>query len=669
MTHPSEAADTVDLARAGRTLRRGWRIILACTLAGVLVALAVNTFARPRFDGTATVLLRSGGDDPRASLLSQVQGLAGGLLPSGAGSPIETEVGILSSRAVAAHVVDSLELSVSVLDPEATAPNRIVSGVRTQGSFAPRLYDFTRQANGAYRFVSKLDSGTVVPGSPAQLGVGSLTLASSESLPSHFRLQISDRNDAITDLTEALTVDHAKGELATVKYTANDSLMAGAVPNAIVATYMARRTTTDRGVNQRRVEFLSNKLDSLNGALAEREVDLRRQQESSGVIDPVEVGRLELQRASALRESLTDIEVERAAAEHLIAGVQAHTMTPRQLASFPAFLKGGGVSGLLTQLITVESQRDALLGTRTANDPQVVALDRAATDLENQMLPLTQTYVASLAQQQRGLDQQFDSLRTVIATLPATAQSAGRLQRDVLELSKLTAGVQAQLVDAKLAAIGEGGDVHQLDVAEVPRHASFPRPNLFLAAGAGAGLLGGAMLALIMGSFGRWVQEPLEIERTTGIPALAFDPADPLMLGGAASRSILVAPTDRTAMVQPVVQRLFRTATSRGLSATTLDLTEATAPVDVHGAISRLEQSHDLVIVQLPALASDVAAGALQDGRPVLLVAPQHRAERSRIEASVQLLKRLGVPCAGVVMSGGLAAPRLSIRPWMRSAT
>src|SRR6185503_2715385 len=335
MTHPSEAADTVDLARAGRTLRRGWRIILACTLAGVLVALAVNTFARPRFDGTATVLLRSGGDDPRASLLSQVQGLAGGLLPSGAGSPIETEVGILSSRAVAAHVVDSLELSVSVLDPEATAPNRIVSGVRTQGSFAPRLYDFTRQANGAYRFVSKLDSGTVVPGSPAQLGVGSLTLASSESLPSHFRLQISDRNDAITDLTEALTVDHAKGELATVKYTANDSLMAGAVPNAIVATYMARRTTTDRGVNQRRVEFLSNKLDSLNGALAEREVDLRRQQESSGVIDPVEVGRLELQRASALRESLTDIEVERAAAEHLIAGVQAHTMTPRQLASFP----------------------------------------------------------------------------------------------------------------------------------------------------------------------------------------------------------------------------------------------------------------------------------------------------------------------------------------------
>ena len=689
MAHPQDAADTVDLGRAGRAIQRGWRLIAVCTLLGGLVALAIVRYARPKFEGNSTLILRTQSPDTKSSLLAQAQGIAGSILPIGASSPLETELGILDSRAVAASVVDSLHLTADVLKPSDIPVARVVAAIQPQPSFAPRLYTFVRKAGAAasYSVQSGTLTTTATPGVPVDLPTGSLTLAASPSLPDRFELLVRDRDDAITALLDNLDVQKTKGELVKLSYTAGDSITAAAVPNAIVAAYMVRRATTDRGVNQRRVEFLSGRLDSLNATLAERENALRNQEATTGVLDPIEVGRLELERSSKMRGDLTDIEVERAAAQRLIDGVTNHTITPRQITAFPTFIRGSGLSGLLTQLTQVESQRDELLGTRTTNDPQVMALDSAAKNLEAQLLPLTQTYVASLAQQQRGIERQFDSLDAVIAKLPATAQVAGRLQRDILEISKLGAGVQAQMVDAQLAAIGEGGDVHPLDVATVPRLPVFPRPKLLTAVGLAGGWVVGALLALLMASFGRWVQDPLEVERSTGVPALRFDPAAPLIVSGSTWRTVLVAPIDDSALVKPVVERLLRTAASRSISATVLDLTSTMREpmrvstsvdgngtrveqqTDVLAAITALERDHEMVIVQLPGLVSDAAAAALSPSRPVLLVTAERRVNRSRLSGAVQLLKRLDVPCAGIVMSGGPASLRAGLRPRLRTTS
>jgi len=58
-----------------------------------------------------------------------------------------------------------------------------------------------------------------------------------------------------------------------------------------------------------------------------------------------------------------------------------------------------------------------------------------------------------------------------------------------------------------------------------------------------------------------------------------------------------------------------------------------------------------MVIVRLPALAADETAAALTPQRAVLLVAPPGRVERRLLLGAVQTLRRLDVPCAGVVVS------------------
>ena len=75
--------------------------------------------------------------------------------------------------------------------------------------------------------------------------------------------------------------------------------------------------------------------------------------------------------------------------------------------------------------------------------------------------------------------------------------------------------------------------------------------------------------------------------------------------------------------------------------------------------LARLAQEHGLVIVRLPGLTADATAAALSDSRAVLLVAPARRANRRELVSALDTLRRLDVPCAGVVLSD--AEPRDAI--------
>jgi tyrosine-protein kinase Etk/Wzc len=490
-------------------------------------------------------------------------------------------------------------------------------------------------------------------------------------LPGAFDLVLRDHEDAVTRFEKYLSVEKAGGEVVRVTYRGDDSLTAAAATNALIADYLARRTTTDRGVNQHRVEFLTAKADSASAELATASRELRRQQERSGVIDPTVVGKIELEAAAQIRTSLAELEMEEGAIMQLIAKATNGSIQPRELAAYPTFLKSPAINQLIGELVRVETDRYKALESRTEKDPEVIALTQSAKNIEGQLLPLAKSYSTSITQQRSDAQLRFDSLQTQIAALPAVAESGLRLQRDVLRLNQVYAALGAQLVEARLAAISEGGDVHVLDTAVSPKEPSFPRPITTMGVGLGAGVFAGMIAALMIGALGRWVQDPSEVERTTGVPALQFDPAVPLLMNGATSRTVLVVPLDQRAQMDPVIQRLAQTAESRSIRATVLDLAdyqsatttlvpritagsiESVGTFDVNGTISRLEDEFGMVIVRLPGLVTDAAAAALTGSRPVLLVAPQRRIDREKLVGAVQLLRRLDVPCAGIVLSGG----------------
>jgi uncharacterized protein involved in exopolysaccharide biosynthesis len=666
--------ETIEIADVARTLTRQWRAILSFLALGIVGALAVALFAPRRFDGKATLLARAGAT-PGGSILGRMTGV-GELLGSvgGAGmgaSQVETELQVLRSRTLAGRVVDSLRLQFSVRSGRRIPPAAIVSDYALAPAFSTRTYSFTREASGAYRVRGGNGGGggtyEATPGTPSRLDIGTLTLATT-NLPPSFTLRVLDRETAIDRFASHLEATKAGGDVVKVVYRGEDSVTAASAANALIAFYLERRLTTDRGVNQRRVEYITQQLDRTGSELSAAERGLRQYQEASGVLDADVMGKAELEGSADLRRDFTEIQVDEAGIKQLLAQAASGRITSRDLAAYPAFLKGSAVSPLVTQLSDLEATRIRLLERRTERDPEVVAIDHSMQAIAANIVAIAKTYAEAVTRQRVEFQTRLDSLHRILLGLPVAAERGGRLRRDVMRLTSIYTALEAQLVEARLAAIGEGGDVRQIDVAVPQREPAFPQPLLTMGLGTAGGLVAGIIAALCLGWFGRTLRDPAEIERVTGVAALRLDPTSPLLVSGvAAARTLLVVPLDDRARAADVAASIAQAGSVRSLRTTVLDLSDHPdggngngASVNVGGLIDQLEQTHEMVVVQLPSLTSSATIGALRENRPVVLVTGGGPVERTRLGGALDTLRRLQVPCAGVVVTD--APPALAAR-------
>lgn len=655
MTAPG--GETIDVVDIARSLRRRWYVIAAGMLAGLLLAVVVILLAPRTFTATATAVVRPQAD-AGASLLSRAAGDLAGLgavgSAMGAGAGLETEIQILQSASVLGAVIDTLSLQAVPRSPAGLPSRAFVSAARLPGLFKPYRIDAERTPAGSYRVRGDKLDVTVAARGIVATPVGPVTLA--EAPPPRFSLLLLDREDALKRVGKSFDVRKAGGDVLKVAYAAHDSLTAAMVPNVALAEYLRRKKTSDRGVNAHRAEFLTTQIDSISVQLAERENALRHFQERSGLVDAEVVGKLELEQLASLRKDLGAVEVEAVALDRLLSQIAAGTMSARQLVSFPTFLKSPAINSLLQQLSTLETERTRLLDRRTEKDPEVVALTRSIADVEGQLVPLARSYRTSLQQQHGEISAQLASMSANLQAFPGAAEEGARLLRDVKRLGATQTALQTQLVQAQLSTVGEGGDVRALDVATVPRTPSFPQPLLMAGVGAGAGLVLGILIALIGGSRSKYFEDPYAIERSLGVPAIRFDPNTPLLMSGrTTARTVLLIPLEPGVSTEGVAGRLEETALARGERSTILDLTRPSAPapagVSLGGVISDLERDHGLVIIRLPHLAAEATAAVLSESRPVLLVAPSRRVNRRELVTALETLRRLDVPCAGVVLS------------------
>ena len=654
--------DTIDLAEIGRTVRRNVGVVVAFAALGVLAGLAVTLFAPKRFQGRSTIMARVSGSGA-ASIGGRIDGvgeLLGGLGGIASGSSMETELQILRSRELAGKVVDSLKLQFRLHEPR-LAPHLVFADADLQPSFAPSRVRFERLAGG-YRATAGDSTWTIVPGQPSPLGIGTITLHTN-AVPESFDVTIRDREDAIDRFISRLQVTKAGGDVARVVFTGDDSLSAAMAANLLTDLYLETHRTVDRGVNQRRVEFVESQLDSTARMLTQAERSLREYQEASKVIDYEVVGEAEVEGAATQRQELTRLQVEEGTMRRLLAQADRGQLTPRDLAAYPGFLGGTTAASLAHQLTALEAERIRLLQRRTERDPEVIAIDKTMRTVEANIVAMARSYTESITKQRTEAQERHDSLQARILAIPAAAERGGRLKRDVIRLTQMYTALQAQLVEARFGAVSEGGLLRQIDVATPQREPSFPKPILTMGLGTASGLLCGLVGALFLGWFGRWLRDPVEVERAVGVLAHRYELDAPLLMGAtpaSRSRTVLLVPLGDRAPISSVAQRLARTARQRDLQPVVVDLSashtdESSPPMNggVGSVIERLERENTAVIVQLPALDTETTFAALSDSRPVLFVAPPGPIDRSRLHNAVNTLRRLNVPCAGVIMHDG----------------
>ncbi|MBM3854303.1 MAG: hypothetical protein FJ399_14275 [Verrucomicrobia bacterium] len=451
-------------------LARGWKRAAAGIVAGIVVAGAVVLFVPARFDGRALVLVRT--PEGAVGAIAGKLGVLAQFAPGGVGGALkddlETELAILKSRAVLGVVVDSLKLQLRIKAPGHAPSLSLVDSVQVPGRFKPTAVSLTRGANA-------LPQGKVWLKADAPA----------------VRAKLMDREDAVDWVAENFDARKQGGDVVRVSFRARDSLTAAAVPNLAIATYLARRKTVDRGLNQRRVEFLIAKSDSVDRDLKSAAANLRDAQDEAGIPALEPAARAVLEQVVVLETAIGQLRAEEGALDSLLAEASRAGADPRRLAAFPSLLKSPAVNDLVSQLSRLETQRAALEAQYASTAAPVVATIHARDSLVAQLLPMARTYAQSLTRQRRALESDLAQARQRIGAMPKAAQGMVVAEARLKRLAALDAGMGAQVLDARLAALTEGGDVRLIDAAVAPRKVAFPRPALTIALGALAGLLAG----------------------------------------------------------------------------------------------------------------------------------------------------------------------------------
>ena len=462
-----------DLVPLLRAVGRAWRRLLGGTVVGAVVGLAVVLLVPPRFSGQALVLIRTK-NDPTAALASQAGPLAE-LAPAAVGGSfkdeLETELALLKSRAVAGVVADSLRLQLRLREPARVAPVALVDSVRTTGRFAPVTTTLRPGRN-------------EVPGGAVWVRADA---------PSAITAKLVDREDAVDDLIERLEVKKEGGEVVRVAYAGRDSLTSAAVPNLLIATYLERRRTVDRGINQRRFEFMASASDSITRDLTTAVRERRQLQDRSGVpsLEPT---------IKALVDQVAELETKiggHRAEETALDSLLRQTTDPRRLATFPALLRSPLVNELVGELTQLEVRRAARVASVPAGAPEVVALDASRDSIRAQLAPLARTYLQSLVTERQVLEEQLGRVRAQLRALPGAGEALLIAESRLGQLAAMDNGMGAQVLQARLAALTEGGDVRLVDAAVPPRKVTFPRPLPTVAVAALLGLLGALALVLV----------------------------------------------------------------------------------------------------------------------------------------------------------------------------
>ena len=468
----------IDLRAVAGAVRQRALIVVLGVVVGGLSALGILLFATPRFDGHAMMLIRTTTTDP-TSLVKDKLGALSELMPSnlglGGGSEEElaTELALLQSRAVVGAVVDSLRLEVVPRSPDRVPATVLVDSVRAIARFKPTKTSLVPGAN-------KLPGATVWARRAADI-------------------KLFDREDAIDDVVSRLSVRKAGGGAIEISYRARDSVTAQEVPNLLTAIYMVRRKTVDRGLNQRRLEFLSAKADSVRGDLrrsADVLADVSKRSGSGAA--PEIAARALAEETGALEAKLSEIRASEAALDSVVASTPGRTLDPRRLAGVPDLLRSPALNDLVAQIAKVETDRTLLLASRPETSPQAMALSHARDSLVAQLLPLATSYRQSLARQRASIERDLGALHAQLARLPGQAAVVAKEQAELARLTAMNVGMGAQVLSARLAALAEGGDVRLIDEAVSPRRVTFPRPIPTML----VGLVGGAVVGFAIALFG-----------------------------------------------------------------------------------------------------------------------------------------------------------------------
>jgi tyrosine-protein kinase Etk/Wzc len=494
---------------------------------GLGVAYAVT--ATPIYEGATSLRLdeRKAADTPD---VLRTFGIAGEVL---------TELEVLRSRSLVEDAVRELGLQLVLVKPDGVSRDSLLSAVDVSDGALPGVYRLKKTSDGRFEVLDArgavLHRG-VAPGTRLRLPGVELGLTIATRGINEMELAVQSLEMAVMGLRQAITVGQVNREakVASLSFRSPDRELSWKLPNTIAERFIARRQASQKSAAKSTVIFLRGQLDTLARQLSSAETALRHFREREHVVNPVIEGTSQVDRMIRIQSERGAMEAERSALASLLAEVQsAADKSPggpspyRRLLAFPTLLRSQAASELLASLAQVEGQRAELMSRRTADDPEVQALDARVGELEGQLRSVAATYLEGLTNHVRGLDTTIQGFGRQLGEVPRRELEFARLQRQPKVLEEMYALLQTRLKEAEIAQAVEDASVQVVDPAVRPLRPVSPKKTLLVIAGLIVGLMLGFAIAFLREYLDKSVHTRSDVADATGLPVLGLIPRIP----------------------------------------------------------------------------------------------------------------------------------------------
>ncbi|HEX7050678.1 MAG TPA: polysaccharide biosynthesis tyrosine autokinase [Longimicrobiales bacterium] len=460
--------------------------LLAFGVPALLVAAtaAFLWFVAPVYDAVAWIRI----DEQRSNLpvLDALKDLS-------SGSQIATEVQVLRRRPLAAAVVDSLDLQLSVAAPRGVLRSELFDDIETSRNAPEAEYRFRRGADGRFT-VTRDDAdtplGTYAIGEVVRLDGVVLRLAPGAAAHEEIRVVVQTFRAALKAFREALAVGRPdrEADLVTVAYQGTDPELVRDVPNAMATFFIRQRRAVKRTDALGTIAFIEEQIDTLSGQLRAAEEELRRYRSQNNIVSFEFEAEAQMQRLADMQAERDLLDARRGALASLLAEVDSAFaagdtlgQSPyRRLIAFPSLLSNFAVSELFRSMNEVENERAELLNRRTPEDPEVQVLTGRIHDLERQLRSIAVTYLEGLANNVRSLNTNLARFEDELSLIPSREIDYLRRKREAEVLQEIYTMLQTRLQEAQIAASVDDSSVRVVEPAVLPLEPIKPRKMLSL---------------------------------------------------------------------------------------------------------------------------------------------------------------------------------------------
>lgn len=517
------ASRTVSMSDVlGALRRRLWVVALVTAATTAAAGYQVHT-TQTTYASSAVVRLK----DSRRALTG---GLAGGASDQFGGrvlDPVQSQVEVLTSRSVAAEVVDTVSpLRVRTRGFPDSLLIQVSTSAAAEGDSLTLVF-----TGGDYQVRDRRSRVQAVYGDTVRMGGFRFGIAQQPTGVTTGTVILRSRDEAVKRLQGRVRVRPRQNtDIIDVAYADYDSLLAQRVTQAITQVFQNSSALAAKQESVRRRKFLEHQLHQNDSLLNEARAALgafrSRQKAYSTKVklstEQADLNGIELRRA--------DMDADRRMFRDMLAQLRSGGTDREQIGammSAPTLASNPVVNGLYSQLTRYQSARDSLTSGRfgaTARHPDVQRLDTLITDTENKMVTALSSVVASLDARISALDTLRAHNATDFPALSFSETEEARLEEQEQSARQTSSELRAEYEKARLSEAVEVGQVEIVDDASAGVAVVPVGPVRKIAFGIVLGLLLGGGLAFVLDRRDTSIRGREQVLSSLGVPELAVIP-------------------------------------------------------------------------------------------------------------------------------------------------